>query len=287
MGVSDAMDAGRIIRVEGLSLVRKLYGSDQTGRALYHVRDRDMGVQYALKQLALESNSEREIRREVVALNRLPFGFAPHCHRMFKDSGNVYILMDWVEGEPLSSRFVNPPLDRHDLIWRLEALSLASKKIAGFHRANIWHRDIKPDNIILRNAGRRDQSVEIIDFGLSVQRRGIEEGTVHYRAPEQHLLRHKNITASTDIFSLGQVAWYLLTGAPRVLDPNLDWTDWDIEGAPRPSVPVETPGEFLSELDRATAFRPERRHNNISNLGAIVDRTIRTLRRSRNRRRRN
>ena len=280
------MDIERVIGRKGLSLVRELYGSDQTGRALYHVRDRRLGVQYALKRLALEANSETEIRREVVALNKLPFGFAPHCHRIFRDSGNMYILIDWIEGAPLSSHFATPPSDRRELVRRLEALSLASKKIQGFHRAGIYHRDIKPDNILIRNPGRRDLSVEIIDFGLAAQKRSVDEGTVNYRAPEQNYLRHRNITAATDIFSLGQVAWFLLTGAPRYLDRNFDYTDWDEESR-MPVLPVEVPSELLSALDRATAFRPERRQNNVSNLGAIVDRSIQTLRRSGNRGRRN
>lgn len=272
------MGMEQILKSEGLTLVKKIYGNQRTGRALYHVRSRRLGLQYALKQLSSNSDDERAVRNEIVAMNRLPFGFAPHCHRIYRQSDGLYILLDWVEGETLDSRFPLAPSDRHDLLQRLNALRLAARKLAGFHQARIYHRDIKPENILIQYSGRQIDSVHIIDFGLTVQARDIEEGTPGFRAPEQSYQRRRNISGATDIFGIGQVAWFLLSGSPRDLSINFDYTDWDSEVSPVPATPDIVPPSLLTELDKATAFLPERRHGSASGFAAGIDRAIRSLR---------
>ncbi len=272
MGIED------ILKSDGLSLVREVYVSEQTGRALYHVRSRQLGIQYALKRMPHSSNSEREVRNEIVALNRLPFGFAPHCHRIYRQSDGIYILLDWVEGETLDSRFPIAPSNRPDILQRLDALRLAARKLAGFHRARVFHRDLKPENILIQNSGRRIGSVQFIDLGLTAQDRELEEGTPGYRAPEQGYQRQRNITAATDIFGIGQVAWFLLTGSPRDLNINLDYTDWDAESSPVPTLPDLAPSSLLAELEKATAFLPQERHSNAFEFAAGIDRAIKIIR---------
>ena len=275
------MGIEHILKSEGLSLVREVYASQETSRALYHVRSRQLGIQYALKRLPPSLNVEREVRNEIVAMNRLPFGFTPHCHRIYRQSDGLYILLDWVEGETLDSRFPTAPSNRHEILQRLDTLELAARKLAGFHRARIYHRDIKPENILVQDSGRRIGSVQIIDLGLTAQERGIEEGTPGYRAPEQSYQRHRNITGATDIFGMGQVAWFLLTGSPRELNINLDYTDWDSESSPVPAAPELTPSSLLVELEKATAFLPEERHGNAFEFAAGIDRAINSLRQRR------
>ena len=275
------MGIEHILKSDGLSLVREVYVSEQTSRALYHVRCRRLGIQYALKRLPPSSNVEREVRNEIVAMNRLPFGFAPHCHRIYRQSDGLYILVDWVEGETLDSRFPIAPSNRADILQRLDVLRLAAHKLAGFHRARIYHRDLKPENILIQNSGRRIGSVQIIDLGLTAQGRESEEGTPGYRAPEQSYQRQRNITAATDIFGIGQVAWFLLTGSPRDLNINLDYTDWDSESSPVPVLPELTPSSLLAELEKATAFLPEERHGSAFEFAAGIDRAINSLRQRR------
>ena len=275
------MSIEHILESEGLTLVRKIYGNERTGRALYHVRSRQLGIQYALKRLSSRSNVERAVQNEIVAMNRLPFGFAPHCHRIYRQSDNLYILLDWVEGETLDSRFPTAPSNRDDILQRLHVLRLAAQKLAGFHKARIYHRDIKPENILVQNSGRRIGSVQIIDLGLTAQERGIEEGTPGYRAPEQSYERRRNITSATDIFGMGQVAWFLLTGSPRDLSINFDYTDWDSEGSPMPATPDAVPSSLVAELEMATAFLPEERHGSALGFAAGIDRAINSLRQRR------
>ena len=108
-----------------------------------------------------------------------------------------------------------------------------------------------------------------------------DEGTTGYRAPEQYILRHVNISASTDIFALGQVGWFLVAGRPRELNENFNVTDWDWDASPQPMVTDIVPGSLVSELDRATAFRPGDRHRNASEFAAATSNALGELDRSR------
>ena len=269
-----------------LTLVRELYNNAATGRAVYHVKNSDLHSNYVLKRLNRGQNDLRAALLEVRALNRLPFGMAQHCHMMFEDSDYFYLLLDWVDGESFAQRFANPPVDRDDLIRRLEAFRLAAIKVEQFHVARISHRDIKPENILIHEVGNRNMTVQIIDFGLAVQNRQSAEGTFGYQAPEQDTRRDFNYTSGIDIFALGQVGWFLLTGYARTLYENADYSDWDAENSPRPDIPNYTPSKLPRELDRATRFHPGRRHKRASNLAAGIDQALRQMRNSRRRRRR-
>ena len=278
------MSTASVLAAQNLELVRTVYSKEEAGCELHHVRDRRLFISYALKQIDLSRNSERAILREVMALNGLPFGVAPHCHRVFEGSGNVYILMDWVDGRTLTEQYPSPPRDRPDLVGRLRALLTIAHRVRDFHR-KLYHRDLKPDNIILQNVRRGNPSAYVIDFGLAVQDRGHDEGTSGYSAPEQNIMRQTNITAATDIFGLGQVGWFLVAGYPRPLIENLPQTDWEWDDSPRPTVGDIVPRSLLSELDRATAFRPDDRHRNASEFASAISNALRQLDRPRRSRR--
>ena len=254
------MSLSQALESQGLSLVKTLYSSPGTGRALHHVRDRKLSIAYALKQFSLDGNTERAVLNEIRTLNRMPFGVAPHCHRAFKRSGDLYILLDWIDGTTLSALFAGSPFDVHDMNRRIAVLRAAAYRLDTVHRARIYHRDIKPENVIVQDGMGTEQLVHLIDFGLAVQDRDADEGTREYRAPEQSFKRQTNISRSTDIFAMGQVGWFLLSGQPRNMSPNFDYTDWDPESSPQPAVPVFVPRSLTSELDRATEFNPRRRH---------------------------
>jgi serine/threonine protein kinase len=133
--------------------------------------------------------------------------------------GRQFIATEFVEGETL-----------HDLMKRRrlslrEALDIAiqmASALAVAHRAGIIHRDIKPDNVMVRPDGY----IKIVDFGIAklVESRAPNEdgttivqteegaavGTVRYMSPEQ--VRALDLDARTDIWSLGVVLYEMLTG---------------------------------------------------------------------------
>lgn len=156
--------------------------------------------------------------------------------------GVFYCAMEYVEGPTLSAlvtSFGPPSPERVVYILRQVCASLGEA-----HREGLVHRDIKPQNIMLCTRGGEHDVVKVLDFGLAkdVTRadsgelsRGIHiGGTPVYMAPER-LTSPKLLDARVDIYSLGCVAYYLLSGIP-VFEPkdDVDLVDKIVNAEPRP-----------------------------------------------------
>ena len=194
---------------------------------VYLAQDTKLGRKVALKVLpgALAQDLERLGRfeqeaRAASALNH------PNILTIFETGevdGRHYIAAEFIEGETLGHRLASGSLKLS------ETLNIAEQVISGLsaaHGAAIVHRDIKPDNIMIRHDG----IVKILDFGLAKltqtqfgqsgsedstralikTRTGVIMGTVAYMSPEQ--ARGLSLDARTDIWSLGVVIYQMLTG---------------------------------------------------------------------------
>ncbi|HSE28903.1 MAG TPA: protein kinase, partial [Gemmatimonadales bacterium] len=143
----------------------------------------------------------------------------PHIlplHDSGEADGFLFYVMPYVEGESLRDR-----LNREKQLPVAEAVRVVSE-VAGAldyaHRHNVIHRDIKPENILLH-----DGSALVADFGIALAaskaggtrmtETGMSLGTPHYMSPEQ-AMGEREITARSDVYALGAVAYELLTGDP-------------------------------------------------------------------------
>ena len=127
--------------------------------------------------------------------------------------GCVFLVMEYVEGDNLQ-RLANRqgvPAQR-----TAELVAGAARGAAAAHRENVIHRDIKPGNILVEKETGRPK---LIDFGLAFQEHGWSDaliespgGTYAYMAPEQARLDDDRIGPCTDVFALGGVLYFLLTG---------------------------------------------------------------------------
>jgi serine/threonine-protein kinase len=136
----------------------------------------------------------------------------PNVCRVF-DIGNAdgvpFLSMEFVDGEDLASvvrRIGRLSPDKATEIARQICAGLAAA-----HERGVIHRDLKPANVMLDGAGK----IRITDFGLagiaaSIQGADIRAGTPAYMAPEQ--LAGKEVTAKSDIYSLGLILYEILTG---------------------------------------------------------------------------
>jgi predicted Ser/Thr protein kinase len=185
--------------------------------------DTRLGRIVAIKVLppsvAANHDATARLRREARTAAQLYHPNIAMIHAIEQDGDRIFIVMEFVEGEPLSKIIKRGALSEAELcrIGRGVAEALAEA-----HAKGIVHRDIKPDNVIVNG-----QRVKVLDFGIAKQvdapaptsqdaptafmtQQGMIVGTVHYMSPEQAL--GKNFDARTDVFSLGVVLYEGATG---------------------------------------------------------------------------
>ncbi|MCW7553955.1 protein kinase [Endozoicomonas gorgoniicola] len=252
----------------GYEIDKIIYSNPVTKRAFYRVKNTSLfGTTYGLKVIEVEDGHQvRTIKNEVVALNRLPFGITSKCHLHWNQGNKHFLLMDWIEGTPLSEYLASNSESNIPLVQKLAIAEQVCKKVQQLHRFKLLHRDIKPDNIILQLAGRNVTNVYLIDFGSSTQKRETEEGTYHYRSPEQSIARNIRLTETSDIFSLSQVIHFILTGNPAELEPNFEISDWEteIDTQQNPALPKQI-ATVLSKGLRFSASRRTQQAQTIAN----------------------
>lgn len=182
----------------------------------------------------------------------------------------LYTLMEYVEGQTLAQWMKeNPKPDLNEVV---RVIELISRGLRAFHRRDVLHQDIKPDNIILDKEG----IPKIIDFGACYAA-GVEEidtpyerelalGTADYSAPETRFNGKK--TKKSDLFSLAVVAYEMFTGQQpyghklvALKDQrHLAQLSYHPAQQHNPMVPVWINGA----LEKALSPLPEHRHQALS-----------------------
>lgn len=165
---------------------------------------------------------KRRFEREAKATASLR---SPHTVQLYDfgttDEGVFYYVMEYLEGldlETLVERFGPVPPER--TIW---LLGQASQSLAEAHTQGLIHRDIKPSNFHVGRMGLQSDFVKVLDFGLvkkvhsdfegetKLTQQGSTTGTPAYMAPEM-ALGNSPVDERSDIYSLGCVAYWMLTG---------------------------------------------------------------------------
>jgi serine/threonine-protein kinase len=201
-------------------------GMGEVWRAKHKMLARDAAVKLIRPEVLQSSSGRQEsmlqkrFEREAQATARLrsPNTVALYDFGQTRD-GTIYYVMELLDGIDLQTmvdRFgpLHPGRVVNILIQVCESLEEA-------HRANLVHRDIKPRNILLCRLGLQYDFVKVLDFGLvkvqnqkdqtTITMDGITTGTPAFLPPEVALGKHE-ITGAADLYSLGCVAYFLLTG---------------------------------------------------------------------------
>jgi|RhiMetdeSRZDD1v2_1073273.scaffolds.fasta_scaffold00532_28 eukaryotic-like serine/threonine-protein kinase len=240
----------------------------------------------ALKVIAHERQELEESRqrfasegRAIAALNH------PHICALYDtgfDRGRPYLVMEYLEGEPLAERLQRGRLTPGELIGL--AIEMADA-LDYAHRHGIVHRDLKPANVFIARPG----GAKLLDFGLSAMRGAIDVGlaelatqpmrvtaegsiigTLHYLAPER--LDGKEADACSDIYAFGVILHEMLSGKRPFDEPTQARLIAAIlKGEPSPiDPPPGTPAELRTIVRVALARDPADRWQSVGDVAKML-----------------
>ena len=201
---------------DGYTIIRELHASNRSH--VYLALDGETGARVVIKTPSVDLRDdpaylERFLMEEWIA-RRLN---TPHVHKpclQTRQRSYLYIVNEFVDGQTLTQWIFDHP--KPELKTVRDIVAQIANGVQAFHRMEMLHQDLRPDNIMIDRSG----TAKIIDFGAALvaglnemapagERTGVL-GTVQYAAPEYFL--GETGTARADIFSLGVIAYQMLTG---------------------------------------------------------------------------
>ncbi|MEX2212331.1 MAG: serine/threonine-protein kinase, partial [Gaiellaceae bacterium] len=242
---------------------------------VYLAHDEELDRPVAVKVLASlgeDEEARQRFMREARLAARLGHPNVVTVYDVGEHEGAPCIVMEYVEGETLADLIARRGRLPADEVVRLAAQACAGLQHA--HDAGLVHRDVKPQNLLVR----ADGTLKISDFGIAraaeggtqVTTAGTILGTVGYLAPEQ--LTDGAVTPAADLYGLGAVLYEALTGRP----PLKVLTLADLPRAhTQPIEPVralapETPPALEAVVMQALARRPEERPGSAAELARLL-----------------
>ncbi len=258
--------------------VARILGQGGMG-AVYRAWDTRLNIPVAIKEMVPQPGLNPatlielrvQFKQEAAILARLHHPNLVRVTDFFEENDNAYLIMDFVEGESMGERIV-----REGMIPEAQLLNWAGQlldALAYCHDQGILHRDIKPQNVIIRSDGR----ALLVDFGLvklwdpkdpqtRTAMRGM--GTPEYAPPEQYDAQSGHTDPRSDLYSLGALLYHALTGH---IPPTATRRIVDIESL----VPIEKANSAVSQrtrqvISRAMKLRPDERFSNAQEMAAAL-----------------
>jgi len=190
---------------------------------VYLARHPRLPRQDALKILSPSVTSDDEYRlrfeREADMVAALWHPHIVGVHDRGEFEGQLWIAMDYVNGTDAGELLRNYPSGMPPELVR-EIVTAVASALDYAHGRHLLHRDVKPSNILVTEAGSEDQRIMLADFGIArrddetdgLTATNMTVGTVSYAAPEQ--LMGQDLDGRADQYALAATAYHLLTGAP-------------------------------------------------------------------------
>ena len=255
--------------------IERTLGEGGMGR-VYEAIDQQLGRRVAVKVIrsGVDDPAGRErFLREARSAAALSHPNACQLYEVDEHDGEPFLVMEFLDGEPLSARIARGRMSRDEAA---EVILPLMDVLAAFHKAGLIHRDLKPSNVFLTQQGAK-----LLDFGLArhTQRSeavtspeltapGAVTGTLRYMSPEQ--ITGDAVDARTDIFGLGVLLHEMLTGRmPFGAETNADWLNAVLT---KDAQPLGDPQ--LRALDpvvmRALRRKPEERYPTVDEMSAAL-----------------
>jgi serine/threonine protein kinase len=291
--VTSQLMIGEVLR--GYRITQKL---GQGGMGVVYVAQHELLGKYAAVKTLLPDYSKNEVIvqrffNEAKAATRIRHpGIVEVFDFGYHTDGSAFLLMELLQGEPLSTRLKS--IRRISTAVAVRLLQQIAGVLGAAHRAGIVHRDLKPDNVFLvsdpdMTGGER---AKILDFGIAKlatemnamhTHTGAILGTPRYMAPEQ-CRGAREVDHRADLYSLGCIAYEMLCGRvpfeergvgellaahiltppvpPSAIDPGIDLALEDVILrllAKEPGQRYQTAQEVIDALAQATSMVPRPR----------------------------
>lgn len=272
-----------------LRLVRKIAdgGMGSVWVAEHLVLGTMVAVKFMSRQWALVPSASMRFLREAKITAMLE---SPHVVRVLDcrltEADEPYLVMELLRGENLEQR-----VRRQGRLSLQEVVSMVSQTadaLSHAHAAGYVHRDIKPENVFLEKGAA--MHVKLLDFGVAkpkdkdacLEADHLPAGTAQYMSPE-HMFEPAETDERSDLFSLGAVAYFALTGRVPFDADSLEGLYFAIDGgkferpsAVRPGLPPAVDAWF----DKALAHAPEDRFPSTRAMVAALEEACLSGRRS-------
>jgi serine/threonine protein kinase/tetratricopeptide (TPR) repeat protein len=235
---------------------------------VFRAKDRVAEQIVALKAFSVRQTPEavKRLKREVQTAHRVTHPGVVRTYDLVEAEGQLFVSMEYVEGETLSSKIRKVGKLTSDELSQL-GLDIA-RALSAAHRAGVIHRDLKPANVLLRSSNGR---AVIADFGISrdhdaegdeeaITREGHAVGTPQYMAPEQLLGREAGPAA--DLYAFGLVMFEAATGRRPHKGTNSAELALERVGKPAPDLEAERKDlavPLLRAIDKCLQSKPEQR----------------------------
>jgi serine/threonine-protein kinase PpkA len=259
-----------MIEIPGYRVIRQLGrgGMATVYLAIQQSVDREVALKIMRPHLLADPNFGDRFLREARIAAKLHHRHVVGIHDVGKFNDQHYIAMEYLSGGSIISSL---PSKQRDVLFALRIVREIATALGYAHSKGFVHRDVKPDNIILRHDG----SAVLTDFGIArasdsatrMTQTGAVIGTPHYMSPEQ--ARGKPIDGRADLYSLGVVLYELLVGeVPFHAEDSLAVGIMHItEEPPRLSGDMSA---LQSMLDRVLAKKPEDRYQTGEEMAGCI-----------------
>ncbi len=197
--------------------IRKIGAGGSATVYLVEKRNGEKGALKLLRGMLPDKNSAQRFESERLILSRLNH---PNISRLIEggitSTGEPYVIMEYIEGIPIDEWCNKKKLGINE---RIRLFQKVCRTVHFAHQNLVVHRDIKPEHVLINDEGE----VKLIDFGIAKllqadlpevasihTRTGMRIMTPEFASPEQ--VRGENITTVSDVYSLGVLLYYLLSG---------------------------------------------------------------------------
>jgi serine/threonine-protein kinase len=282
-------------RLSHYTLVEKIGagGMGVVWKAEDSVLQRTVAIKVLPADLALNDERRRMFLEEARLAASVSDAHIVQVHELGREGDLDFIVMEYVEGQPLSDILTGKPLDPERVTnWAMQV----ARGLSRAHRKRLLHRDLKPGNLLVTPDGE----LKIADFGLAMlfersdstmtslddtaadpaaaHTRRVLVGTLGYMSPEQ--VRDETLDARSDIFSFGIVLYEMATGERPFRGTTISEILNAIVAA-RPTPPHDIVPHLPLELDRiiqkSLAGRREERYQSMDDLSVDLQRLQREL----------